>query len=286
MPKYTNYYSLPEPIVSALTQDWYYSPGRISVTGLLKSPRQLQLERRYADRITEDVSDRIWLLLGNAVHDVLERADTENSLQEESLSTEILGWKVAGRADLWEEPGILSDFKITSVWAGINGMKPEHEAQLNMYAQLYRQAGFPVEQVQVVAILRDWSKGRARQGGNYPPCAVQVIPGKLWNPDDVIEFMFERVHLHQRGEKLPDHELWECTPEERWEQPAKYAVMKKGRKSAVRLLDTEDEALAMIRAKGKGHYLEVRPGRSVKCEEYCSVNFACSQHLGQYQEAV
>jgi len=280
MNRYTNYYNLPEPIVSALTTDWYYNPGRISVTALIKSPRQRQLEIRYANQITEDVSDRIWLLLGNAVHDVLERAETKNSLQEERLTTQILGWTVAGRADLWEEPGTLWDFKITSVWAGMDGIKPDWEAQLNMYAYMYKKMGFPVEKIQILAIYRDWSKGKAKQGGNYPSCGVGVIPGKLWNSDDVLEYMYERVDLHQKAQKLEDHELFPCAPEERWETPTKYAVMKKGRKSAVRLLDNEHDAMSMIGAKGKDHYLEVRPGRSIKCEEYCNVNFACSQYLG------
>ena len=66
---------------------------------------------------------------------------------------------------------------------------------------------------------------------------------------------------------------------ERRASPDKRAVMKKGRKSAVRVLDSEEEAqkLAM---DDKALYGEVRKGASKKCEGYCP----CREFCGFYKE--
>jgi hypothetical protein len=276
MPELTNNYNLPQSLVSALSADWYTQHGHISVTGLIQPPRLRQLMLRYGDDIEEDVSDKIWMLLGSAVHDVLERADTTHSLQEERLATDVLGWIVTGKADLWEEPGIVSDYKVTSVWAGMNGVKPEWEAQTNIYGYLYRQAGFPVIYLRIVCIYRDWSKNRAKQGGGYPPCAAGVLPVTMWSDNQVEQYLQKRVRLHQEAELLSDWHLPVCTPEERWERPTTFAVMKKGRKSAVRVFEKEEDATALAHEKGKDHWIERRPGESVRCKDYCPVNKHCT----------
>lgn len=274
----TNKYNLPAPLKSALRRDLYHHPGHISVTGLIQPPQLRQLSIRYDDQIVEDVSDRIWMLLGNAVHDVLERADTTNSLQEERLETEVMGWKITGKADLWDD-NTVSDYKITSVWAGINGVKPEWEAQLNMYGLLYEQNTFTVDALQIVAIYRDWSKGKAKQGGDYPAVPAQVLPVERWPVDDAELFLQTRVQVHKDAEDLEDEELPECTAEERWEKPTTYAVMKEGRKSAVRVFDTEKQVQDYIMDYGGAkNYIETRPGRSVRCEEYCPVRDFCHQY--------
>ena len=278
MPSLTNKYGLPETLASALTSDWYSQPGHISATGLIQPPRLRVLKERYASQVEEDVSDRIWMLLGSAVHGVLERAESVTALQEERLSTVVNDWRVTGQADLWEEPGILSDYKVTSVWAGMNGVKPEWEAQLNIYAHLYRDAGFPVRGLQIVAIYRDWSKNRAKQGNGYPHCAAGVLPVQVWPDAKVQDYLAERVALHQAAQDMPDEQLPYCNPEERWERPTTWAVMKKGRKSAVRVFHDPESAEAAAEGRGKDHYVEVRPGESVRCEGYCPVAEFCSQY--------
>lgn len=276
----TNAYNLPSPLVNALKNDRYHQPGHISVTGLIQPPRMRQLIERNQDIINEDVSDRIWMLLGSAVHGVLDRADVTDGFQEERLTIKSRGWDVTGKADLWESPGILSDYKVTSVWAYINGVKDEWETQLNCYAALYRDAGFPVKKLQIVCIFRDWQKNRAKSGDNYPPCAAAVMPVKIWGHYDTLEYINTRVALHQEAESLPESDLPPCTASERWEKPTTYAAMKKGRKRAVRVLESEETAQRMV-DEGKGDFVEVRPGESTRCESYCPVNWLCNI----YQEA-
>ena len=72
----------------------------------------------------------------------------------------------------------------------------------------------------------------------------------------------------------------ECTAEERWAKPDTYAVMKKGRKSALRLLPTEEKAKEYIGDQNLS--IEFRKGVSTRCEGYCEV----SQFCKQYRESV
>ena len=119
--RYTNKANLPEPMVKALTFDDYDydKAGDISITGLITPPRIRQLMKRHDDEIVVDVSDRIWLLLGNSVHIILERMQLKNVLQEERLSTEIKGWQVTGKPDLLDQMAALTDYKVTSTWSVI-----------------------------------------------------------------------------------------------------------------------------------------------------------------------
>ncbi len=80
-----------------------YEDGKYSVTSLIKPPQIYQLEKRYQDKIEKDISDGLWMLLGSAIHYVLEKGKTPNVLQEERLEMEIEGIKVVGKPDLLSE---------------------------------------------------------------------------------------------------------------------------------------------------------------------------------------
>jgi len=71
-----------------------------------------------------------------------------------------------------------------------------------------------------------------------------------------------------------------CTPEERWERPAVFAVRTPGRKSAVKLY--EDRDLAQAHADDlKGGYVEHRPGEPTRCLYYCPVAGFCPQRQAE-----
>jgi hypothetical protein len=52
--------------------------------------------------------------------------------------------------------------------------------------------------------------------------------------------------------------------------------MKEGRKSAIKLHTSQAFADAHVAELGKGHYIEHRPGISVKCIDYCDCACKCS----------
>jgi hypothetical protein len=73
---FTNKHNLPESFVRAVKVDRHITRGDISVTTLIDAPQIRQLKRKYD--VVEDVSDRVWALMGTAVHHVLELADVAN----------------------------------------------------------------------------------------------------------------------------------------------------------------------------------------------------------------
>ena len=77
--KYTNKHNIPDEVIRALKND-NYSKGDadISATGLLQPPQIRILNNEHEDEITTDVSDRIWILLGTSVHNILEKANEGN----------------------------------------------------------------------------------------------------------------------------------------------------------------------------------------------------------------
>ena len=66
---------MPEQIVNAVKRDDYNNNGTYSATTLLKDPKEIILYERHKDEICEDVSERIYSLLGTSVHYILEKAD-------------------------------------------------------------------------------------------------------------------------------------------------------------------------------------------------------------------
>lgn len=288
MTKITNLHDLPTPLVEALINDDYSrGDADISVTGLLAPPRIGALEAKYADQLTEDASDRIWLLLGKSVHAMIERSSSYG-ISELRLFTESNGWKVSGAFDhlsLREEVGKnkLNDWKVTSVWTLVYGADRliEWEQQLNLYVLLLHEAGYTVDEIEIIAILRDWQKSKS-QDEEYPSQAVRTIPLTMWDLDETRAFLDRRVLLHQAARK----KLPQCSDEDRWAKPNKWAVYgltKAGtrRARATRVFDNEHNANEMAAASDSE--VEYRAGGQwTRCESYCPVSTYCSQ----YQEGL
>jgi len=272
--KLTNKQGLPEAIVNAVKND-SYSAGNsdISATRLISPPQQVYLQKEWYDKIEEDVSGRIWSLLGQSVHHILERAANYSDIVEERYFTEINGWNVSGQVDLISKDA-LYDFKVTSSWSVLNGHKIEWEQQLNV---LHYLADDPdVEELKIIAILRDWSKSNAMRSRDYPRSQVIELDIPLWTKEEQEEYVKERVVLHQRAQL--EHEYPKCSPEERWQKDDVWALMKEGRKSAVKLHSSEESVEEHLENMDNKHYIEFRPGESIRCKDYCSVNKFCNQY--------
>ena len=285
----TNNKGFPLALVKAVEND-SYSKGRAdrSVTGLLAPPRQAALKDIHEDDLTEDVADRTYALYGQLIHLLLERAGEQdrNALTEERMFTEVEGWTISGQTDtitLTEEEGwVVSDYKFVTAhkfkrdYSGELVMPPEYERQLNMYGHLLRENGFKVEGLKIVAIYRDWSKMEARRDKTYPQLGAETHDVKLWSADEAREFMAERVRLHQAAE----NDLPECTDEDRWAKPDKYALMSTPTSVRARkLFDTEVGAVtwAYENKIKEGWVVDHRPGVNTRCENYCLVSEYCEQ---------
>jgi hypothetical protein len=275
----TNTHGMPESIVRAITNDPYEGPkqrtDKISVSTLINPPKIHFLKIRHWDEIVEDASEHLWRLLGHSVHSVLERAEDTKTIKEERLEEEIDGITISGQMDLLGEDSI-EDYKITSVWSYIFSPtgKPEWVAQLNLYRWLSRKI-FNVKKLTIHCILRDHQGSKAKADANYPQIPFKSIPIAVWSLEDTDKYIRDRVGLFKSCIYKKDHELPECTAEEMWAKGDKYAVMKPGRKTAIKVCDTEAEAQAVIVA---GYTIVKRPGSRNRCEDYCLVNKWCAQY--------
>jgi len=280
----TNNSKLPAPIVRAV-ESHSHRGAEYSVTQLLRSPRHLWLERRHDDEISVDVTEKIWALFGTMVHQVLEAGEGEHQFSEIYMEQEVDGVRISGTSDLYDtESKTISDWKVTSVYSVLYGSRTEEwTQQLNIYAWLMRREGYAVDAIEVVAILRDWSKSKARFDKEYPDSQVVRVPLELWADEDADYFVRSRVRELEAHKESPDNSLPACSDEYRWKKPTKYAAMKVGRKSAVKLhdniLDAEKHAASL-----PGGYVEHRPSVATRCQDYCAAAQFCNQYQAEAKD--
>jgi hypothetical protein len=289
--KLTNNMGLPSPFVRFVERRQRRpDPSRLSVTALIGPAWQRMLLVNHWDELEADASESVWSLFGTAVHDLLEKyADPAEHIVEEPIRISCGDDYVIGHPDLLStQDGILTDYKVTSVWSLVLGGRVGRWAatgtfdgkwaqQLNLYAHGMRQKGHVVSRVQNIVFLRDWSAGKALAGGDYPGSMVVVVPQPLWSEAECDKFLRDRLQAH--AAPTP------CSPEERWVRPSTWAVMKEGRKTAVRVFDNPLEAEVLAAQASKQTVVE-RRGRAVRCESYCSVRAVCRYAPAASPEAV
>jgi len=280
--KLTNKFGLPDPVVKALTRSEYTKgESNRSITQLIDAPRVRILRQEHWDDLEEDVSEKMWAVLGTAAHKMFEETADDKHVSEERIFTEVDGWVISGAIDVQkiEDDGVtIMDYKTTSVWSVIMG-KVEWERQLNCYAELVRRAkGSKVKALKVIAILRDWRSRDAEEKPDYPRAPIVEVNISLWPESQASEYLNERVALHQKAEfdRLTGSELPECSEQERWIKESKWALKRKGQKRAVKLFDNEEDARAAV---VDGMELEFRQGEAIRCTaNWCRVNAWCSQY--------
>lgn len=283
----TNRFDLPQSLVRAVEAD-DYSKGDadFSVTELIGPPRIAVLKKVNEKLVSRDVVDCIPSLLGRALHKIAEWGAREDEIVEERFFHEIDGRRISGAADLqtplsngkWG----LRDFKVTSVYSA-TAEKWEWEAQLNIYRWLaFVTKQREVTRLQIIAIMKDWSRKKAMFEPDYPTHQVLVQDIPLWDYDEIEDYVRERVALHKKAHAALDtgEPVDYCTPEERWLRGEKWAVLKDGQKRAKRVFENEQDANDFL--PDEEHYVEHRPGNPIRCEgDYCLVARWCGQWLDE-----
>ena len=212
------------------------------------------------------------------------------------VHTEIDGWNISGAIDLQitNEGGIsIKDYKTTSVWAVMNE-KIEWEYQLNIYAWLVEKVKkIPVTDLGIVAILRDWKAREVDTKVDYPEAPIKEVEIKLWPFEERERFVSERIALHSDFDFAleTDGDLPDCTPQEMWEKPATYAVMKEGNVRAKYVMPSQHEADLAVEELKKDKpkekfYVEIRKGERTRCATYCPVSTWCNQYQNYLKEQV
>lgn len=208
------------------------------------------------------------------------KAKMDNVLLEKQLSMNILGWELTGTPDKFQiDVGKIEDYKYCSVY---QYMHPEGRkkwmAQLNIYAHMLRDLGYEVKELEIIAMFRDWKSFGVSGSKDYPKTPIVRIPVKLHDDSKVRDAIKARLKLHIEAEH---DNVKPCNDEERWATSDTYAVMRKGKKSALRVCQNERAAELYVDKNEYKHatplIIEFRPGESKRCKDYCAVNSVCKQ---------
>lgn len=278
--QFTNELGLPDGFVRAVTNDTYSKgDADFSVTELLKPARQSALQEKHFHEIVEDVADRTFVLFGQSVHSLLERAnkDNQNELTEKRFFAQFGNYTVSAQVDsMILEGGVLSDYKVTTIYkAQLEKPDPDFVAQLNMQAEILRRNIYFPKVLQIIALLRDWSKYKASSDPDLPQKEIIIIPIPMWSKEEAEKFIIDRIAAHLEAKE----NLTDCSRSERWADEEKWAVMDGKKKRALKLCSTKPEADHIVNSNPGTLWVEYRPGNETKrCDFYCNVNKFCSQY--------
>jgi hypothetical protein len=284
----TNKLNMPEAYVKAIQNSRHNADKCLSATTLLKGTKEIILTDRHFDEIEVDAADEVWAVFGTAVHAILEHQEDE-AFKEESFSVGVFDYKVTGKVDRYDMKNeTIEDWKTASVWKVLYKDFDDWKKQGLIYAYLLKQSGLNVRHIRFIALLKDHSKTEAKRRTDYPQSPVyiyefDVLPDELTGIEALIKAKVLEVSCN--ADKADD-EIAGCTPSERWGTDPKFAVMKEGRKTAVKVCDTEEEALNFIEELEKDkdkHFVEERKGVDKKCEDYCPCAAFCSYYKAMHQ---
>lgn len=293
--------------------DYQYSdiPNAISVTTLIKSPKQILLSMRVpAEQAIPDIADRIASRMGQALHSGIEHSwknkyaeslkklgyppgaikcirinpeqqepDTIPVYIEVRNTREIAGVVVTGQVDLIIE-GRLHDVKKTSVWGYQNMTNVEDKWKLQ--ASIYRWLNpekIVHDELFVQYLLLDWSRAFAKRDPNYPPHAVphRVVP--MLSLAETENWIRNRLTLLSQLKDAPEESMPECSDDDLWRSAPVYKYYsvenpQPGQRSS-KNFDDMSEAMKHLTAKGKGTVLK-KPGQVSACK-FCEALPICQQ---------
>ena len=276
--KVTNKLNMPAAFVNAVSTNRHNAAGCFSATTLNKGAKEIILTDRHFDEIIVDAADSVWAVWGTAVHALLE-SQPDNNFHEEYFKVPVSNSFVTGQVDSYDmENGVINDWKTASVWkVQFNDFK-DWRAQGLTYAWLLQQSGLDVKKCRFVALLKDHSKTKAKNDSSYPQSPVFIYEFDVTAADmeETAARILAKVQEIESAYKLDDDAIEPCSAEERWADGEKWAVMKNGRKTAVKVFDSQLDADAMAGEMGNAYYVEHRPAISRKCGDYCKCKEFCN----------
>ena len=276
--KVTNKLNMPAAFVNAVSTTRHNAAGCFSATTLNKGAKEIILSDRHFDEITVDAADSVWAVWGTAVHALLE-SQPDNNFHEEYFKVPVSNSFVTGQVDSYDmENGVINDWKTASVWKVQFNDFSDWRRQGLTYAWLLQQSGLDVKKCRFVALLKDHSKTKAKTDSSYPQSPVFIYEFDVTAADmeETAARILTKVQEIESAYKLDDDAIEPCSAEERWADGEKWAVMKNGRKTAIKLFDNSADADAMAGEMGNAYYVEHRPAISRKCGDYCNCKEFCN----------
>ena len=286
--KITNKQGLPAPLVALLSRDFYTKgASQYSVTELMSPPKIRRMREQYDEEMEIDVTKLIASQLGTFMHGKLEEKMVEGYTNEERIFHSIDGITISGAVDLQQHTDdgvVIIDYKFVKAWSVMKS-KNDWVTQLNIYKWLIETVKKQkVCGLQICAIIKDYSAHSVQE--NYPEAEAVMINIPMWDSVTTETYVRHRLDMHRAAKQAQEfgEDLEPCTDEERWLSDTIYAVKREGRKSAIRIFKSIEEANELAE-KEKG-YVEERKGEPKRCTgDFCGVSKWCKQYQGEINVA-
>ncbi len=277
--KYTNRDNIPPLYAQAIIKkSEKYSRGDadISTTGIIDSILQHILKEKHHDEIVVDVSDLVYSFWGTCAHQVLDDVDDPSVIfKEKRMYVEVSGMTISGQPDIYYKRStrkVLNDFKTPSKKALEKGVKIEYEKQLNVYKYITVENGYPVDDLELTAFIRD-SRSYEKK--------ILTFPVKQYKHHRILEYLEKRVALLKLYKSGILANIPECTPAERWQDTTVYSVMKEGNKKQTgKDCATRQQAERIVKYHKDKHpknnyFVKTKFGTNKRCESWCDVSKFC-----------
>ena len=313
MAQFTNLHGIDISMAVWLVHDDYdFLPREraISATALLKPTRQIILSGRVTGEQLEDLSGRISMRLGHAIHDSIEHAwktGYKRSLSLLGLPDKVVDrfrinpkpeelqpgdipvyieqrgyrqigdWTISGKLDMAVD-GRLKDAKSTSVFSFIKGNKDEnYRLQLSFYKWLHSDK-ITEDEGDIQFVFTDWQKSMVNTIPGYPPIRILNHTVSLYSEEETETLIASKLEDLIRYQDAPQDALPRCTDEELWRSEPVYKYYSDPTKTdgrATKNFDSLIEANNHLTDKGKG-IVKTVPGQ-VKACLYCRAFEICEQ---------
>ena len=313
MTQFTNLHQIDISMAVWLVHDDYdFLPREraISATALLKPTRQIILSGRVTGEALEDISARISMRLGHAIHDSIEHAwktgykrslsllglpdkvidrfkinPDPKEVQPEDIPVYIeqrgyrkLGeWVISGKLDMAVN-GRLKDAKSTSVFSFIKGNKDEnYRLQLSFYKWLHSDK-VTDDEGDIQFVFTDWQKSMVNTIPGYPPIRIVNHTVSLYSEEETETLIASKIEDLVRYQDASQDALPRCTDEELWRSEPVYKYYSDPTKTdgrATKNFDSLIEANNHLAEKRKG-VVKTVPGQ-VKACLYCRAFDICEQ---------
>ena len=286
--KITNKQGLPAPLVALLARDFYTKgASQYSVTELMSPPKIRRMREQYDEEMEVDATKLIASQLGTFMHARLEKKSVDGYTNEERIFHSIDGITISGAVDLQEHTDngiVIIDYKFVKAWSVMKS-KDDWVTQLNIYKWLVETVKKQkVCGLKICAIIKDYTAHSTQE--NYPEAEAVMIDIPMWDSVTTETYVRKRLEMHRAAKQAQEfgEDLEPCTDEDRWMSETIYAVKREGRKTAIRVFKTIEEANELAE-KEKG-YVEERKGEPRRCiGDFCGVSKWCKQYQGELNVA-
>jgi hypothetical protein len=135
------------PILKGMVANEEKDREGIHVTSLLNCLRKVVLDQRHELYVSPEQT--YWAFRGQLTHSIVELAQTEQAVVEQTFSREVEGIPIVGTPDvIYPEQRLLVDYK-TTAQAPKKGPYPHHALQVNIYRWLV-QPNYRVDRLEIV----------------------------------------------------------------------------------------------------------------------------------------